>query len=356
MDQGVKILLFKMPAGRDTYANKLLEILSAPIGNIVMLTTYRRRWIPEEIFNNPRQLEGNKAWFICVDAEKHEVDNKKHFDVKRFIPIREVEITRIEKIKDDINIFVKTGGYIKFNPEELDSLKTELEKKFSKENLPPNERSYIQTGIDLNFKGMSVAADENEIRDAWMNIVDVLSETSQYADIPFYRIVGLKDSEGKDVRLKQAPDGKQAMYELVRNREYRLIVECRFPAKAYDRAPVTLDIHHDSSLHISSDLTFSSRIEQKECTIVPEKVGGFSMKIEYNTSRVWQSTLIKFKVTEGTLTYKIRRNAVCLTFLAIIVVLCLLLGYLMEDIIGILISLLLSAIIPPFITRLLTSS
>jgi len=142
------VLLFKMPAGRDTYASKLLEILSAPIGNIIMLTTYNKRWVPDEVFNRYEDLIGKKAWFVCVDADVKETNVKKEFNVKRFIPLRQVEITHIDRIADQFNLYIKVEGYLKFDSNSIDLFNDELVRKIKKENLPPNEK--------VTFKKISI--------------------------------------------------------------------------------------------------------------------------------------------------------------------------------------------------------
>jgi hypothetical protein len=112
-----------MPAGRPGYAGKLLEIFSAPFNHIIMLTTYRREWLPDEIFEKCQELVGRKAWLVCVDAEK---DEKNQFKVRWIIPIREVEITDADNEIDVLNIWVKTKGYIDFDEKYLNSFKKNL--------------------------------------------------------------------------------------------------------------------------------------------------------------------------------------------------------------------------------------
>ena len=270
-----------MPIGRITYKLRLLEILNLPFDYVIMLTTYRKKWIPDYIWDNHTELEGKKALFVCVDAEKR--DNKS-FKVKRFIPLREVQIIKVEKKtaerEEYLNIWIKTGGYLRYKGD-LDSFKKELETKVGADKLPPNEKSYIHK-IDLDLHEIEIIKEnEKEVDNAWMSLVEILSETEAYRNLPFFRIKKIVDSNSREeiyptIREEKEDNEKRVrtVYDITAHSSYRLTVQGYFLDKAYENAPLRLDVSSSSpNIEVTNDLNFESWVEEKDCTITPKKAG-----------------------------------------------------------------------------------
>jgi len=145
---------------------------------------------------------------------------------------------------------------------------------------------------------------------------------------------------------------------VIEGHRYTLMVECYFPRRSYEKAPILLNLNHDSNVYISGDLSFSARLETKNLLIVPEKAVDSSIKISYSDDEVRQNAKIKLRVRKEPLSGKLRRNKVWLCILIFFSLIYMLMGYYINGINGAfsyLITLIAVIFIPEIISRLLQS-
>ncbi len=128
------VLLFKSPAG--IYGKALLAILGLPNSTRYSVTTYEEKWVPSDIFKQPKALEGKKSILVCADIGDR---NDKPQALNAVYPVRELKIVRSGHLGKALELIVETGGYIECR--DYAAYLTELKKSAS--TLPPEEHGYI---------------------------------------------------------------------------------------------------------------------------------------------------------------------------------------------------------------------
>jgi hypothetical protein len=275
--EGDRVLLFKNPTGGSQYAQALLTVFCAPPQVTVKLTTYRRLWISEDIFKNPKVLENRKALMICVDAER---DKANKWWVKNFCPIREVIIKKSEIEGDYLALWVEVQGYIKCK--DYGAYSDELMR--SLQIYPPDEKSYIafDTIRDLDIVDINNQA---EMLAAWQSLVETLAGLKAFERAAFYTLTGVKRKKDQ----KKVDFEKTGILEptlalgLVGNEEYVLTISHLLPFhnQREKLGRLEIELHMPESLksdkdiievfgrHGSHDVAIKSKaIPSAECSII----------------------------------------------------------------------------------------
>jgi len=277
MAEEERILLFKNPTGGPQYAQALLSVFCAPMKAIVRLTTYRRLWVSEDIFQSPKALENRKALMICVDAER---DKANKWWVKNFYPIREVTIKKAEIEGDYLALWVEVQGYIKCKDYEIYS----EELKRSLQTYPPDEKSYIafDTLRDLDVVDMN---DHAAMLAVWQNLVEMLAGLKAFDKAAFYTLTGVKrKKDQRNVDFEKTGILEPAFaFRFVGNEEYVITIQHLLPfhdkREKLGRLEIALrmpeGLKSDKDLievfgrHGSHDMVIKSKaISSTECSVI----------------------------------------------------------------------------------------
>ena len=242
-----RVLLFKNPSGGDLYAQALLTVLCAPAGVPIKLTTYRRVWIPEDVFTNPRNLENRKALMICVDAERNR-SNK--WWVKNFYPIREVHIKKSEIEGDYLALWVEPQGYVVCHDSEkyTDDLKKSLSK------YPPDEKSYVAYDSVRNLQVVD-PKDQSRTLTVWQSLVETLASLKAFERAAFFTLTKVSSKkDGKIINLEKTglPDPSVA-YKLIQHNNYVLTFMHLLPFHDQREKLGRLEIELHTPLGVESD-------------------------------------------------------------------------------------------------------
>lgn len=270
-----RTILFKMPTvERPQYVQKLLDILGSPSNVIIKMTTYRSRWIPSEVYKNPKCLEKKLAWVICVDAKKTDGG----YGAQGFIPIREVEIVKAVRDGDNLILWLETHDYLWCDDHE--KFRKELESKIPK--LPPNEKSYIVCDISINTVKIVDSSEDSKVNEAWKRIVDALGSFDVYRNAIFYRIIGIsKDSSYLKTEDSGNVDDPQRFYRLTVNETYKLQIYYSFPERQFEHCPQYIKISANEWIRIYDECKINDRVGSLNVLMKPSQT---SDPYPYNNS------------------------------------------------------------------------
>jgi hypothetical protein len=245
-----RVLLFKNPAGGDLYAQALLTVLCAPPGMTIKLTTYRRVWVPESVFTNPKNLENHKALMICVDAER---DKSNKWWVKNFYPIREVNIKKSEIEGDYLALWVEPQGYVVCN--DYEKYTDDLKKSLSR--YPPDEKSYV---VHDSIRNLQIVdpKDSDRTLSVWQDLVETLARLKAFERAAFFTLTKVSSKkDGKIMNLeKTGLSDPSVAYKFVQHKDYVLTFMHLLPFHDQREKLGRLEIELHSPSGVESDRDF----------------------------------------------------------------------------------------------------
>ena len=262
-----KHVLFKMPTlKRPQYKHKLLEILASPPNMIVEMGTYRRKWIPSELYDKPASSNDKLAWVICVDEHETEERGLEY----KFIPVREVRVVKAKTEGENLLLWLETKGYLFCD--DYERFKEELTQKIS--FLPPSEGRFIALDVDVSQMASIHVVDPNQhdaTNECWRKITDAFANMAVYSNAIFYRVVGVLENrsylETCDVL---SPDDPTRFYQVRTSETYNLEVYYSLPEKQFDLCPQDLMVSADGWLKIYDECTMKDRVGRLKIPIRAE--------------------------------------------------------------------------------------
>jgi hypothetical protein len=255
---------------RPQYVQKLLEILGSPSNVIIKLTTYRREWIPDEVYEEPEQLKGKEAWVVCVDTKR----SGGNYTVQGFIPVREVKIVKVKKDSDNLVLWLETHEYLRCdNYQEFSSeLTSKIQSK--KQDLPPARKSYIVQDIAISTVKVVDSNEDAEVNEAWKRIINSVSSIDTYRNAVFYRILGIsKDSSYLKTENSQETDegDPQNFYQLTVNETYKLQIHYFFPERQFEHCPQYIKISANGWVRVYGECKMNDRVGDSTVLLKPIK-------------------------------------------------------------------------------------
>jgi hypothetical protein len=253
-------------AERPQYAQKLLEILGSPSNIVIKMTTYRKKWIPTEVWDNPGSLKGKLAWVICVNAKK----TNGRYKVQGFIPIRQVKILIAKKDGDNLILYLETQNYLSCDDytKFYEELNEEITNK--SKHLPPDEKSFIACDISIKSVNVVDSSEDDRVNEVWNRIVDSLSSIDVYSNTIFYRIIGIsKDSSYLKAEDGVKQDEPQKFYRLRVNEIYKLQVHYLLPVRQFDYCPQYIKISANEWIKIYDECKVDNRVDNLSIRMKP---------------------------------------------------------------------------------------
>lgn len=254
-------VLFKMPTPeRPQYKEKLLEILASPPNMIIEMGTYRRKWIPPELYNNPTSSHDKLAWVICIDQHKTREGGLEGDLEHKFIPVREVRVVKAKTEGENLLLWLETKGYLFCD--DYGKFKQELIRKISL--LPPGEGRFIALDVDVSDIASTMVLDPAQYdttNECWRKIADGFANMAVYSNAIFYRVVGIsKNKSYLEMHDGLAPDDPIRFYQVRTNETYNLEVYYWLPEKQFDLCPQDLMVSADGWLRIYDECTMKDRV------------------------------------------------------------------------------------------------
>jgi hypothetical protein len=245
---------------RPKYKEKLLEISASPPNMIIKMGTYRRQWVPTELFDNPSSSHDKLAWVICIDQHKA-TERSMGGDLEhRFIPVREVRVVKAKTEGENLLLWLETKGYLCCD--DYDKCKQELIRKIP--SLPPGERRFIALDVDVSdIASIKVldAAQYDTTNECWRKLAGGFANMAVYSDAIFYRIVGIsKNKSYLEMRDGLGPDDPIRFYQVTANETHYLEVYYWLPEAQFDLCPQDLMVSADGWLKIYDQCTMDDRI------------------------------------------------------------------------------------------------
>jgi len=252
MEASPRTILFKTPTvERPQYTQKILDILGSPSNVTIKMTTYRSRWIPSKVYENPKYLEKKLAWVICVD-----IRTDADYRVQRFIPVREVEIVKAVRDGDNLILWLETQNYI--SCPDYEKLREELEKKIK--TLPPAENSYIACDVQISSVKVIDSSEESKVNEDWKEIVDALGSMDVFRNAIFYRVIGIsKGSSYLKTEDSGNVDEPQKFYRLTVNETYKLQIYYSLPERQFEHCPQYIEISANEWARIYDECKINDR-------------------------------------------------------------------------------------------------
>lgn len=260
MQDDSRLLLFKMPtAERLGYRAKLLEILACPPNMIVEMGTYRRKWIPSEVYDDPASLNNKLAWVICID----QVMKEKEVVGYKFIPVREVKVVEAKTEGENLILWLETRGFLRCD--DHDKFKEEFVDKIP--SPPPGEGRFIT--LDVDIRGVTCAsvvdlAEQNATNECWRKTAERFANMQVCLNAFFYRIVGIAEREEKtsylDTSEETGSDGPSRSYRIRTDKVYNLDIYYWLPQREFDLCPQDLEVSTAGWLRVYDECIMKDRI------------------------------------------------------------------------------------------------
>jgi hypothetical protein len=215
---------------RPQYIQKIMDILGAPPKLILKLTTYRKKWVPLDIYDQPESLVDELAWVVCVAARKA----KSAFVVEKFIPIREVKIVKAERSDGTLILWLEMHNYLKCS--DYQKFRQELEN--TGKPLPAAENSYIMSDVSVSSVDVVSSQNEEMENNAWKTTVDSIGSMEAFRNSVFYRLLGISE-EATYVDPKSSIEYEEpySYYKLVVNKTYQLKIHYHLPEAQFEFCP-----------------------------------------------------------------------------------------------------------------------
>lgn len=255
-----RLLLFKMPTSeRLGYRAKLLEILASPPNMIVEMGTYRRRWIPSEVYDHPGSLNNKLAWVICIDQLMKEKEVVGH----RFIPVREVKVVQAKTEGENLLLWLETRGFLRCD--DHDKFKEEFVDKIP--SPPPGEGRFI--ALDIDIHGVTCASVVDPVQhdatnECWRKIAEGFANMQVCLNAFFYRVVGISERKKKAPYLETSEetssDGPSRSYQIKTDKIYNLDIYYWLPQRQFDLCPQDLTVSTGGWLKVYDECTMKDRI------------------------------------------------------------------------------------------------